>query len=102
MLKIRNLRNKNKAVANQFIVTDGENGLIYFQSYDRVIVQLDYHRKTCMLSPKWEKSKTTIKYTCVFFSQILGIKVDYSDLRKMENMGMFYNTGTKFDDWKLM
>lgn len=102
MLKIRNLKNKNKVVANQFVMTDDKEGIMFFQSYDKIIAQLDYRRKTCMLSPKWEITKTTIKYTCVFFSQILGIKVDYSDLRKMENMGIFYNTGTKFDDWKLM
>tara|TARA_E500000081_G_scaffold62922_1_gene65249 strand:- start:1046 stop:1363 length:318 start_codon:yes stop_codon:yes gene_type:complete len=64
-MKVQNMRSpkSNNPVANQFSITDHENKVKYFQSYNAIIV------KKCLKEDKiyldnyyWDYSRTTTKY----------------------------------------
>jgi len=57
----------NRAVANQFII-HGDNGEIYFQSYDTIIVK-QVNGKTYLDAGSWDYSVTTGKYRNLFLGE---------------------------------
>lgn len=64
MLKVENMvsERSGRAVANQFVITDTENGITTFQSYDSTIVSIDRHNKVITVYDAWDYSMTTGKY----------------------------------------
>ena len=65
-MKVRNLMNANgNAVANQFIIEDGNN--IYFQSYDSLVAKRD--GRVFTLGCDFDYSRTTSKHLHTFMEE---------------------------------
>ena len=62
---------RGNAVANQFVITDGNK--VSFQSYASRIATVDHTAKTIELGEDWHYSRTTDKYRNYFFDG-LGFK----------------------------
>ena len=58
--------NSGRAIANQFIITDGDKEV--FQSYKSVIAIKQYGQKT-IIGRAWDYSKTTGKYRNIFLGE---------------------------------
>ncbi len=74
-MKVKNIESNNgNKVANQFIITDENNGHTYFQSYNSIIVK-KYVGKTqqhTFLDQKyWNYSNTTGKYRNIFLGETI-------------------------------
>ena len=68
-MKVKNMESsKGNKVANQFIIVEDENGLVYFQSYDSIIVKRSYGKVT-LDSHYWDYSVTTSKYRNQFLGE---------------------------------
>jgi hypothetical protein len=69
IMKIENMTSSNgNAVPNQFIIKD-DQGNVFFQSYDTIIVKIDKTGKTFLDSVKWDYSNTTGKYRNSFLNE---------------------------------
>ena len=64
MLKVENMKSPTtgRKVANQFVLTDYDNNRITFQSYDSMIVEIDYSTETIIVGKDWRYGPTTSKY----------------------------------------
>ena len=67
-MKVENLASKSGRVANQFHIWDTKNNIQTFQSYDSIIVTVDYDKCEITVYPKWNYSVTTNKYRNQFMS----------------------------------
>ena len=79
---------RGNAVANQFIITDGNK--VSFQSYASLIATVDHTAKTIELGEDWNYSRTTDKYRNYFFDGLgfHGIS-STADLRKAIKAGQY-------------
>jgi hypothetical protein len=69
IMKIENLTSSNgNEVPNQFIIKD-DQGNVFFQSYDIIIVKIDKTGKIFLDSAKWDYSNTTGKYRNSFLNE---------------------------------
>ena len=72
-MKVENMISKNgNAIANQFIIKDGEN--TFFQSYNSIIVKsntkrLGYNNPIELDENTWDYSVTTGKYRNIFLKE---------------------------------
>jgi len=57
--------NKGNKIPNQFIITDNERGITYFQSYETIIVKKE-NGKVYLDENSWDYSVTTGKYRNLF------------------------------------
>ena len=71
-MKVKNMtsRNGNK-VANQFVITDTDNGnnKTVFQSYESMIAEIDYNNAIITIGHNYNYSVTTSKYRNMFFEE---------------------------------
>ena len=75
-MKVENITSNNgNKIANQFIITDEDNGHTYFQSYNSIIVkktQVTPFIDTIELDQKyWNYSNTTSKYRNIFLNETI-------------------------------
>ena len=74
-MKVRNITaNSGNKIANQFIITDEDNGHTYFQSYNSMIVKKDYESdqvKIYLDQKYWNYSNTTGKYRNIFLGETI-------------------------------
>ena len=70
MLKVENMKSPatGRKVANQFILTDTDNGKTTFQSYDSMIVEIDDSTDTITVGKDWRYGPTTSKYRNEFMT----------------------------------
>lgn len=68
--KVSNMTSSNgNTIANQFEITD-ENGNLFFQSYNSIIVKIDRKNRITYLDENyWDYSKTTGKYRNMFLGE---------------------------------
>lgn len=65
---VRNLKSaKGNTIANQFIIDN--DYVVYFQSYESIIITLDLWTKTIFVHEDYNYSKTTGKYRNLFFEE---------------------------------
>lgn len=75
MTKVTNMtNNKGRAVANQFIIFDGDN--VTFQSYDSKIATLKRPNTLVLEGFMWDYSNTTRKYFKRFINDFTGFYYD--------------------------
>ena len=72
-MKVQNITSNNgNKIANQFIITDEDNGHTYFQSYNSMIVKKDTLYNQIFLDQKyWNYSNTTGKYRNIFLNETI-------------------------------
>lgn len=90
-MRVQNLINDNgRAVANQFVITDGTD--INFQSYDSMVVSirkgsLGFDR-VVVFGRDWDYSRTTMKHVNGFLrSHGLGVLASAKDIREALERG---------------
>ena len=68
-MEVRNMTSaKGNKIANQFIIEDDE--LVYFQSYNSIIVKKDLNNMRITLDRnRWDYSVTTSKYRNMFLGE---------------------------------
>lgn len=72
-MKVYNLEGQScRAVANQFVIKDGNRKV--FQSYDSTIVEVKWHTDFCEVNigHDWDYSRTTSKYFKIFLMDEVG------------------------------
>jgi len=93
MLKVKNMKSdRGNTIANQFIITDTENNITTFQSYDSVIISVDDNKKVITVHPDYNYSNTTGKYRNIFM-RLIGL-YDMANLKGFEyymNLGAIGN-----------
>ena len=69
-MKVENMKSErtDKAVANQFVITDNEHNATWFQSYTSVIALVN-NGILFIDRDKWDYSRTTAKYRNSFISE---------------------------------
>jgi hypothetical protein len=74
-MKVENITSNNgNKIANQFIITDEDNGHTYFQSYNSIIVKKyvgQTQQHTFLDQKYWNYSKTTGKYRNIFLGETI-------------------------------
>ena len=92
-MKVRNMTSANgNKIANQFIIEDEEK--ICFQSYNSMIVTIDYKNQTIIVGENWDYSKTTGKYRNLFMKDYTRFGRDMGDKKGFEyylNLGAIAN-----------
>lgn len=72
-MKVSNMESlRGNTVPNQFIITDSENMVEYFQSYNSIIVKTVFEngkRQVILDESKWDYSATTSKYRNRFLGE---------------------------------
>jgi len=70
-MKVENMTSNNgNTIPNQFIIGDNEKNIIYFQSYESIIVKIELKNNQVFLdSTYWNYSKTTSKYRNYFLNE---------------------------------
>ena len=71
-------------VANQFIIEDDNK--VVFQSYDSMIVEIDYKNNTLTIGEDWDYSRTTGKYRNAFFNEYMAILNNAKAIRAMKDI----------------
>ena len=74
-MRVSNMRSPRTGhpVANQFIIDDSKKRQIYFQSYDSIIVLIDYKKNQTYLDETyWDYSVTTGKYRNQFLNECIA------------------------------
>lgn len=79
---------------NQFIIR--VDGGIIFQSYDSIIITVDYDKRIITFHPDWDYSNTTNKHRNIFFRDYVGIK----ELSDIDGCRKYLKEG-KIRDWKI-
>ena len=59
------INTRGNGAMNQFVITVGNS--IAFQSYDSTIAIVDRDKKTVLIFPDWDYSRTTGKHRNIFF-----------------------------------
>ena len=86
---VTNLINSNgRAVANQFVITDGTKTV--FQSYNSDIVMIDSSKKTLKFGSDYKYSTTTIKHRNNFLSDYFNTSVDTKMVDKAVKDGSLF------------
>lgn len=68
-MKVENmLSSRGNKIANQFELLD-DQGNMFFQSYNSIIVKIDKSSKTFLDERYWNYSKTTSKYRNLFLGE---------------------------------
>lgn len=68
-MKIENMTSTNgNSIPNQFIIKD-DNGNVFFQSYETIIVKIDKTGKTFLDANNWDYSNTTGNYRNSFLCE---------------------------------
>lgn len=92
-MKVQNMTSTNgNKIANQFIIED--EGKICFQSYDSMIVTIDYNTQTIVVGNDWDYSQTTGKYRNLFMKNYTRFGLDMGDKKGFEyylNLGAIAN-----------
>ena len=74
-MKVQNITSTNgNKIANQFIITDEDNGHTYFQSYSTIIVKKyvgQTQQHTFLDQKYWNFSNTTGKYRNIFLNETI-------------------------------
>lgn len=87
---VTNLINSNgRAVANQFVITDGAKTV--FQSYNSDIVMIDSSKKTLKFGSDYKYSRTTIKHRNKFLSDYFNTSVDTKMVDKAVKDGYLFD-----------
>ena len=82
-MKVQNMRSeKGNIIANQFVIED--EGKICFQSYDSMIITIDYSTETIIIGQNWDYSKTTGKYRNLFMKNYTRFGRDMGDKKGFE------------------
>lgn len=82
-MKVQNMTSdKGNIIANQFIIED--EGKICFQSYDSMIVTIDYRNETIIVGKNWDYSITTGKYRNMFMKDYTRFGRDMGDRKGFE------------------
>lgn len=89
-------RSSGRKVPNQFIIRDNATSRTTFQSYDSMIVTIDYQNNTISLGEDWDYSTTTSKYRNQFFDEH-----GFSDLASTRALADALKTG-KYEDWTII
>ena len=94
-MKVTNMTSPNtgRAIPNQFIIRDDMTSRTTFQSYDSMIVTIDYQNNTINLGKDWNYSVTTSKYRNQFFYEH-----GFSDLASTKALTAAINKGKYEDD----
>lgn len=97
-MRVRNMTSprSGREVANQFIIRDNATSRTTFQSYDSMIVIIDYQNNTISLGENWDYSMTTSKYRNQFFEE-----QGFSDLASTKALADALKTG-KYEDWTII
>lgn len=78
MYKVSQLINNNgNGATNQFVLADYEKNKIAFQSYNSIIVVIDYVNQIIRVGKDWDYSNTTHKHRNIFMR-------DYADIHEMD------------------
>ena len=86
---VTNLINSNgRAVANQFVITDGTKTV--FQSYNSDIVMIDSSKKTLKFGSDYKYSRTTTKHRNKFLSDYFNTSVDTKMVDKAVKDGSLF------------
>jgi len=89
-MRVKNmLSDAGNRIANQFIIMDDENKIVYFQSYNIIIVKRDDKTGQITLdTEKWDYSATTGKYRNLFLNETIAEtrKKIKTGLYKLENL----------------
>lgn len=82
-MRVQNMRSdKGNVIANQFIIED--EGKICFQSYNSMIVTIDYKNQTIIVGDDWDYSRTTGKYRNLFMTEYTRFGRDMGDKKGFE------------------
>ena len=81
MIKVRNMESprSGRPVANQFIIADEKR--MIFQSYDSMIVDIDFYNSKVTFGKDWNYSSTTSKYRNEFLAMYLPQLADTKKLK---------------------
>ena len=85
-MKVRNMESPRtgRPVANQFVISDDHR--IIFQSYDSMIVDIDFGKSTVTFGKDWNYSVTTSKYRNEFLKMYLPQLADTKKLKMLEQI----------------
>lgn len=85
-MKVRNMESPRtgRPVANQFIIADDHR--MIFQSYDSMIVDIDFFNSTITFGKDWDYSTTTAKYRNEFLRMYFPSLADGKKLRMLEQI----------------
>lgn len=102
-MKVYNMESpkSGRPVANQFVISDDHR--LIFQSYESMIVDIDFGKSTITFGKDWNYSVTTAKYRNEFLSEYFPalaetkklklVKEMYDSLGEFEmQLGAFYYT----------
>ena len=83
MIKVRNMESprSGRPVANQFIISDDHR--MIFQSYDSMIVDIDFFHSKVTFGKDWNYSTTTAKYRNEFLNMYLPSLADTKKLKEL-------------------
>lgn len=88
--------NSGRKVPNQFVIRDNATDRTTFQSYDSMIVTIDYQNNTITLGENWDYSRTTGRYRNQFFNE-----QGFSDLASTKALADALDAG-KYEDWTII
>lgn len=85
-MKVRNMESPRtgRPVANQFIISDDHR--MIFQSYESMIVDLDFFNSKITFGKDWNYSVTTSKYRNEFLSMYFPSLADTKKLKELEKI----------------
>lgn len=94
MLRVENMTSpkSGRAVPNQFIIRDDATSRTVFQSYDSMIVTINYRDNTLTIGEDWNYGSTTSTYRNKFFKEN-----GFSGLASTKELTAAINKG-KFED----
>lgn len=75
-----------KPVANQFIIVDDDTNKITFQSYNSMIVEIDWQNSIVTFGKDWNYSTTTSKYRNQFLDMYLPQIANTKKLKTLEQI----------------
>lgn len=88
------INDRGNYASNQFVIHDGN--LLMFQSYDSLIVVVNYDTKEIILGEDWNYSRTTGKHRNIFFREYARI----GDLSSLEGVKKALKNGI-CDGWSV-
>lgn len=86
MIKVRNMESprSGRPVANQYVISDDHK--MTFQSYDSMIVDIDFGKSIVTFGKDWNYSTTTGKYRNEFLRMYLPSLADGKKLKELEKI----------------
>ena len=85
-MKVRNMESPRtgRPVANQFVISDDHR--MIFQSYDSMIVDIDFFNSTITFGKDWNYSTTTSKYRNEFLDMYFPSLANTKKLKMLEQI----------------